>query len=880
MRAARILLLLLLTLVPGSVRAADPPPAAAPDTDPAAKPAAPKAKAGADAAAAAAKTKSEKPGKMSRREQKAAIEKLPQQYKDWLAEVDVLITNEEKTTFLRLDKDYQRDAFIKRFWEVRDPIPGTPRNEFYDRWTDRLEEARERFKTLNDDRSRILLLNGEPASTFVSTCSTLLWPLEAWYYAGSDRVGEEFLVIFYRKWGAGLYRIWNPLEGLDTLFIETGLEGGNGNNHSTGEIANGCINGDRLAGAINWVASRARDYALLQMKMESRPEGPRGEWVSSFGSYSTDIAPDAVLLKASLDVDFPGRHQNRTAVQGLINVAAGDATQAKLGEHVSYDFLINGEVLQERKLFDSFRYKFDFPGNEAPDAKLPIVFQRYLRPGDYTLVVKLEDINSGKVFRVERKLTVPAVDKALPPPPPTDMEAAAAKLLEEANAAISNGETTVKLIQPHGELQSGMLRFDTLTTGADIASVTFSLDGKPILTKKKPPYSVELDLGRLPRTRKLAVAAFDKGGSQLAGDELLVNSAAHRFKVRLSEPRRGQKYVNSLLAQADVDVPDGDSVERVELYLNETKLATLYQPPYTQPIVLPKNQPLSYVRAVAYLADGNSTEDLVFVNAPDYLENLDVQFVELYASVLDRAGHPVGTLRQKDFSVLEDGKPQEIARFEKVSDLPIHAAVAVDISASMEPNLAKAQQAALSFLQNTIKPKDRAAVVVFNDHPNLTVKFTNDTKALAGGLAGLKAERGTALYDTLVFTLYYFNGIKGQRTLLLLSDGKDEGSRFSYEDTLEYVRRAGVIIYTIGLGKDVDKRKMEKIAEETGGRSFFVKDADALEGIYATIEKELRSQYLIAYQSGNTTGANDFRTVDLKVAQPGLEAKTMRGYYP
>jgi len=877
MRAARIFVLFFLTLLPGALWAADPPPETTPAA--AAPAATPAAKAGTEAAGDKTKTQP-KAGKMSRREEKAAIEKLSQQYKDWLAEVDVLITKEEKWTFLRLDKDYQRDAFIKRFWEVRDPIPGTPRNEFYDRWVERMEEAKERFKTLNDDRSRILLLNGEPAGTFVSNCSTLLWPLEAWYYAGSDRVGEEFLVVFYRKWGAGLYRIWNPLEGLDVLFVDTGVGAGNGNNHSTSEIANGCINGDRLAGAINWVASRTMDYTLLQAKMESRPEGPRGEWVASFGAYSTDIAPDAALLKASLDVDFPGRHQNRTAVQGVINVTAGDATQAKLGEHVSYDFLINGEVLQERKLFDSFRYKFDFPGTEAAGTRLPIVFQRYLRPGDYTFIVKLEDINSGKVFREERKLTVPAVDKALPPPPPTDMEAAAAKLLEEANAAISNGETTVKLIQPHGELQSGMLRFDTLTTGADIASVTFALDGKPILTKKKPPYSVELDLGRLPRTRKLAVTAFDKGGVQLASDELLVNSAAHRFKVRLAEPRRGQKYVNSLLAQADVDVPDGDSVERVELYLNEEKIATLYQPPYTQPIVLTKNQPLSYVRAVAYLPDGNSTEDLVFVNAPDYLENLDVQFVELYASVLDRAGHPVGNLKQKDFSVLEDNKPQEIARFEKVTDLPIHAAVALDISASMEPNLAKAQQAALSFFQSIIKPKDRAAVVVFNDHPNLTVKFTNDTKALAGGLAGLKAERGTALYDTLVFTLYYFNGIKGQRTLLLLSDGKDEGSRFSYEDTLEYVRRAGVIIYTIGIGKDVDKRKMEKIAEETGGRSFFVKDADALEGIYATIEKELRSQYLIAYQSGNTTGANDFRSVELKVAQPGLEAKTMRGYYP
>src|SRR6185369_3587741 len=847
MRAARILLLLLLAQIPSAVLAADP---------------------------------------MSRGEQRAAIEKLPQSFKDWLDEVDVLITDEEKSTFLRLEKDYQRDAFIKRFWEVRDTMPGTPRNEFLDVWNSRVAEAKTRFAVLADGRARILLLNGAPASTLVSTCDTLLWPLEAWYYpAGNDRVGEEFIVIFYRKWNAGFYRIWNPLDGMDALFIENGKEilGRLTPNHNTGEIFANCINGDLLSAAINWVAGRSRDYVMMQAKMESRPPAPHGEWVASFGSYSTDVAPDAPHLEARLDVGFPGRHQSRTAMQGVLDVAAGDATLASLGGYASYNFLINGEVLQDGQLFDSFRYKFDFPGNEAAhpeNTRFPIVFQRYLRPGDYTLIVKLEDINSGKVFREERKLTVPAVDKALPPPPSTDMEAAAARLLEEANAATANGETTVKLVQPVGELQSGMLRFDTMTTGSGIASVTFALDGKPILTKKKPPYSVELDLGRLPRTRKLSVAAFDQGGTQLAADELLVNAAAHRFKVRLAEPRRGQKYVNSLLARVDVDVPDGDSVERVELYLNETKVATLFQPPYTQPIVLPRNQPLAYVRAVAYLPDGNSTEDLVFVNAPDYLENLDVQFVELYASVLDRAGHPVSNLQKKDFSVLEDGKPQEIARFEKVTDPPIHAAVALDISASMEPNLARAQQAALSFLQNTIKPKDRAAVVVFNDHPNLTVKFTNDTTALAGGLAGLKAERGTALYDTLVFTLYYFNGIKGQRTLLLLSDGKDEGSRFSFEDTLEYVRRAGVIIYTIGLGKDVDKRKMEKIAEETGGRSFFVKDAEGLEGIYATIEKELRSQYLIAYQSGNTTGATDFRTVELKVAPSGMEAKTMRGYYP
>jgi VWFA-related protein len=198
----------------------------------------------------------------------------------------------------------------------------------------------------------------------------------------------------------------------------------------------------------------------------------------------------------------------------------------------------------------------------------------------------------------------------------------------------------------------------------------------------------------------------------------------------------------------------------------------------------------------------------------------------------------------------------------------------------MDESLNQAQQAALKFLQEAVRPKDRAAVVLFNDRPTLTTKFTNDQTALAGGLAGIKAERGTALYDTIVFTLYYNNGIKGQRAVLVLSDGKDEGSRFTYEDALEYARRAGVTIYTIGLGGDVDKKKMERIAEETGGRFFQVNEATQLGGIYATIEKELRSKYLIAYQSTNTSGSTDFRSVELKVNKPGLEAKTMRGYYP
>jgi Ca-activated chloride channel family protein len=850
---------------------AAPPPAPAPD---AAKGDAKNAKPAAAAKAPARKSGSDKPRKLSRAEQKKALAALPHTYKAWLDEVDVLMTPEEKATFLLLDKDYQRDSFIERFWQVRDKYHLGGHSAFRESWDSRVEEAKAHFGNIKEDRARILLLNGQPNGQIVSNCQ-LLWPTEVWYYVNSDRVRYEFFVVFSQRWGAGPYRIWEPNEGLGELFRDSA----NPDERSLQAVADGCINGDKLAGAISWILQQRMGYSMLQAQFESRPEGPSTEWVQTFNAYTTDLPESAITFPAKLTLEYPGRYQARTVVQGLMQVASADIAEAQLGDARSYNLLLTGEVIQNKKLFDSFRYKFDFPANQVQDGKIPLVFQRYLRPGSYTLVIKAEDVNSGKFYRSEEKITVPETDRVAPTaPPPLDEESR--RILAEANKALRTGETTLKIIRPQGELHTGMQRFDTLATGKDIQKVTFVLDGKPILTKKVAPYSVELDLGPVPRTRKLDAIAYDEKGAVLTQDQLLINSAGHRFAVHLVEPQRGKRYEKSLLALADVDVPEEQAVERVEFYLNETLVATAYQPPYTQPILLAKGGVPSYVRAVAYGVDGSSTEDLVFVNAPEGMERLNIQYVELYASVLDKKGRPVEGLTQKDFTPFEDNVKQQITRFDRVHDLPIHTAITLDISASMEGNLPETQQAALGFIQQTVKPRDRATIVTFNDHPNLAVKFTNNVTTLAGGLAGLKAERGTALYDSIIFTLYYFNGIKGQRAMLLLSDGKDESSRFTFEDAMEYARRAGVTIYAIGLGKDVDKKHLTKIAEETGGRSFFVATATELKPIYAEIEKELRSQYLIAYQSTNAGEDTSFRSVDLKVDQSGLEVKTIRGYYP
>jgi VWFA-related protein len=801
---------------------------------------------------------------------KEQLENLPQKYKIWLASVDLLITKEERRAFLELEKDYQRDAFIERFWTFRDPYPQTTRNEFKERWINRSEEALSMFGRLDEARSSVYLLNGSPEARIEVKC-TELWPIEVWYYRRSANAGEV-LVMFFQKGGLGPFRLWYPTDGTDELMRYPG-----------GDISSCGINDmDTLRAVFNFAQLQggAMGFSTVMGSLLRTPEPPSGEWMGTFHAYSTEIPEDVEAVDAAVKIEYPGRHQSRTVVQGIISIDPEKAELSKLSEFGSYNFILTGEVVRDEKLFDSFRYQFNIPESDVKGEEFPLVFERYLRPGDYLLNLKLEDLNAKEFYLATKEISVPVVEH-LKPVTPKDPETA--RILAEANAAISTGDTTIQIVQPQGQLQTGMLRVDTLTTGSDIDVVEFAIDGKPLFTKRTPPFSVEVDLGSLPRMRTLAAIAKDADGNELARDEMSLNTGAQRFDVRLIEPRRGQTFTNSLRAEAQVLVPEDKILERVEFYYNETLVATLYQPPFTQPILLPAQEELAYVRVVAYQPDDNSVEDSVFINAPDYMENLEIQFVELFIAVLDKQKHPVEGLEMGDFVVHEDGVQQEARRFDLVTNLPIHAGILLDISGSMEANLEIAQRAALQFFEEAVEPRDRAVLITFNDHPNLQVKFTNELEKLAGGLAGLKAERGTALYDSLIFALYYFNGIKGQRALIVLSDGKDEHSRFSFENTLEYAQRAGVAIYTIGLNIPKTgnaRKKLNRIAEETGGRGFLIQSATEIPAIYEIIQRELRSRYYLAYQSGNTAEDTDFRTVDVEISRPGLEAKTMRGYYP
>lgn len=786
------------------------------------------------------------------------------EYRDWLEQVDPIITALERQVFMELGRNHHRDAFIRQFWKVRDPYPKTARNELKELWDERLYEIETEFGGLNDDRSRILLVHGEPAEKMAARCTETRVPVEVWIFNRSDVLNYGFSVVFLRRSGVGYARLWMP----GTVSLDDAIA-----------MGSSCINGERVGRFFRGLASQS-NYAAIIQQVIAKPKPPSEEWVSTFAAYTTEIPGSAATFKATVDYSFLGRHQSRTLMQGSIRVHRDQVGVGDFANYRSYDFQLTGEILQGGELFESFRYKFGFSADDPDLAEIPLAFQRLLRPGTYDIFLKLEDLNAVAFYGHRRSISVPTQIQIASLA--DDRGAESLELFREANEAISRESTAIRLIAPIGSLHSGRMRFDTITTGKEIEQITFFLDDQKILTKTRPPFNVEIDLGPYPRLRKLRAEASAGTGRIVAEDEILLNAGEDRFAVRLVEPRRGGMYRQSLQARADVEVPAGETLERVEFFLNEAPVATLYQPPFTQPIRLPALQEIAYVRAVAHLVDGNSTEDLVFINSPDYLEEIDVQFVELYAAALDAEGRLIDNLQASDFHVSEDGTNQKVVRFSRVEDLPIHTIILLDNSASMVGALRSARHAALSYFNEALTSRDRAAVITFNRFPELAVKFTNDSSELGSALQGLSAEGQTALYDSLMFSLYYFTGIKGQRAVLLLSDGQDEVSRYDYPETLEYARRAGVTIYTIGLKVNSGgaRKKLVELASETGGRSYFITDTAELSAVYALVQADLRSQYLLAYQSSNTSRDGRFRSVELKVDRPNTQVRTLSGYYP
>jgi Ca-activated chloride channel homolog len=820
---------------------------------------------------------------LTSKERKKLESELPEKYRVFLEEVDPILTDLERDTMLRLTSDYQRDRFIEEFWKRRSVGPDGLRVEFRDIYELRVAQARQLFRNIRCDQARVFLVHGPPDSRRKFECVDVLYPVEFWYYERMEALRmSKVLLLFYQPLGAGDFRLWTPTDGRNALLVG-GMPGMATNPRRVNTTR--CFEYADVLKAVNQIEAQWGVTGAMKMGAELR-EGQKPtdvEGADAILQMTTDVPPDAVRLPLQRTLRFPEMVGSKMRMELTLLLERESVATKTMGPVDFFDFDVVGEVVKGQRLVDNFRYRFDFPTNAVSGPFVPLKFERELFPGEYRIKVKVADANRNAAGLVEETIRIPDVpDVVLTPEEKASRDAgraAVARLVAESGTP----KGAILLLPIAREFATGLIRFETRVSSPDVAAADFFLDNVKISTKRRPPFAVDLDLGELPRRHVVKVVAYAKDGKVLGDDEMTLNEGREAFRVRITAPEKGVRLAGPVRVVADLALPETKELEGVEFWVNETLAGVLRQPPWEKLVDVPRSKDLGFLRVVAALTDGSKTEDLRYYNAPKYLTEERVQAVELYTSVLSK-GRPVTGLAKEAFTILEDGVPQVLDGFEVVTNLPLSLGIGIDTSGSMEDSLVDAQKAANEFLKDVMTPRDRCFLVNFDNEPQLVTRFTTDRERLAQAMAGMRAQGSTALWDAIVYGLFQFQGVRGRKAYVILTDGEDRSSKFAFEAAVDYAKKSGVALYFIGLripGTQLEVRsKLTKLSRETGGAAYFVQSSQGLARIYAEINEELRSQYLLSYLPQNKTPGNAWRKIEVKMTPSSYVARTISGYYP
>jgi len=268
--------------------------------------------------------------------------------------------------------------------------------------------------------------------------------------------------------------------------------------------------------------------------------------------------------------------------------------------------------------------------------------------------------------------------------------------------------------------------------------------------------------------------------------------------------------------------------------------------------------------------------------------SVNVDLVELHATVRDRKSLFVSDLRQQDFQVYEDGVRQSIRLF-RHEDIPVTVGLVVDHSGSMRQKLADVIAAARTFVQSS-RPEDEMFVVNFNEKVTLglpgAVRFTNRSDELARAISSTPAAGMTALYDAVAGAQARLqNGSRDKKALIVISDGGDNASAHSLAEVLKMAGQSSALVYTIGIfdEEDADRNPdvLRRLARPTGGEAFFPGKFNEVVAICERIARDIRSQYTIGYVSNHAANSGAYRSIRVVARGTGnskLFVRTRSGY--
>ena len=271
---------------------------------------------------------------------------------------------------------------------------------------------------------------------------------------------------------------------------------------------------------------------------------------------------------------------------------------------------------------------------------------------------------------------------------------------------------------------------------------------------------------------------------------------------------------------------------------------------------------------------------------------VDVNLVNVFVTVTDQHGSPIGGLTKENFVLKEDDHEQQIRVFDKESALPLSIALAIDTSLSTRHDLPLEQASAKRFAHEILRPVDGLSVYAFSEVvKEVTQGYIADLKRIDESIDHIHVGAATALYDAIYVASRSLDRRKGRKVIVLITDGGDTISSVDYKEALRAAEEAEAIVYSIiivpiesSAGRETGgEHALIQLSEDTGGKYYYATSTSQLDEAFHKISDELRTQYLLAYYPSQRNSFSEFRKIEVKIV--GVEGSSdyrvrhRAGYY-
>ncbi len=437
---------------------------------------------------------------------------------------------------------------------------------------------------------------------------------------------------------------------------------------------------------------------------------------------------------------------------------------------------------------------------------------------------------------------------------------------------------------------------DELLAGFMPDYVEFYVDGELASIDRDAPFEATVDVGAYTKKHSILIVAVREipiEPAELEEAAEAVQAAGGTFKIAIINPQEGTYVLGRtpIIVEAEFE-EEGSRLETVQFFVDDEPVGTVTQEPWE--LVHDFGRQFNGCRISIIAMDNLGRRASTAVTTAPLERSgyyVEARVVTLDVIVTDNRGKLIGQLTRDDFQVFEDGAEQEVRYFSS-EERPIWVAVLIDTSGSMRGAKIRRSIFAAQQFVNQLKPADHAMVVTFGPDVQVLSEFTNDYDKLLDLIGSIDVIRNalTPLNQSLYETMDKFKDRIGRRAIIVISDGADTASKAGPEEVHEGAKKVDVRIYGIGIRQvgmegrlgsldDPAAYLMRGLADTTGGDSYFPTSTNEFLNIFQTIAAELRSQYSLGYVPARAED-NRYRSVEVKLKQRGLIARTRKGYYP